>query len=118
MPRQACLWAGHDKEYATPIIMILSFRSAIETEKEKLQKELQDKIAASLKNTAVEAAELVSTAIKQGDEKMAFLFLKETGILTKQRTCGCQEAARSRGAGKAGAAGYGAAYRYEQGSAG
>ena len=59
----------------------LSFRSAIETEKEKIQKELQDRIAVSLKNTAVEAAELVSTAIKQGDEKMAFLFLKEAGIL-------------------------------------
>ena len=59
----------------------LSFRSAIETEKEKLQKELQNRIASSLKDTAVEAAELVSTAIKQGDEKMAFLFLKETGIL-------------------------------------
>ena len=52
----------------------LSFRSAIESEKEKLQKELQDKIAANLKNTAVESAELVSMAIKQGDEKMAFLF--------------------------------------------
>ena len=59
----------------------LSFRSAIETEKEKLQKELQNRITASIKDTAVEAAELVSTAIKQGDEKMAFLFLKETGIL-------------------------------------
>ena len=44
----------------------LSFRSAIETEKEKLQKELQDRIAASLKNTAVEAVEVVASAIKQG----------------------------------------------------